>query len=186
MMRGIIVANNEPLINSRDWSEIIDSYDVVVRFGKCRGLGENAGRKTSYLFTLVDRGAIEEGAYPERLHILRHYRPTIILTNWNGNALEYSAWKNAHSILEVSPLITLASTYRQQAKIELAAHNSTLPHQPSIGVVAWQWLKHVNDVNFELFGFAHEGTEHHDWQAEKRYFDSLCASGRLRRYAVSG
>lgn len=181
MIRGIMVANNQEYLDSNDWSGFIDSFPVVVRFGKCRNMGTTAGVKTTYLFTLKDRGAIEEGLHQDRYEIIKNEKPLILLTDWNGDREAHNKWIAEHKLLQTCPFVTLPNEYRKQARNELANMNSKVPNQPSIGVVAWQWLKKHAGIKYHLFGFAHEGTDHHDWGAERRYFEHEISTGKLGR-----
>jgi hypothetical protein len=183
MKKIICVANNKEFLDAGDYSAQINSYDVVVRFGKCRNLGGSAGRKTNLLFLQRDRSVIDPAQHREKeLEIIRAERPVIVLLQWKWTPEELTDWINSHSIFEVCPLMVMDIRYRLRAKGELAKHNSALPHQPSSGVWAFQFIRDLMPAyQIHLLGFAHTGTDFHDWNAEAKYVESLCKTESVVR-----
>ena len=176
MRKAICVANNQEFLDAADYSAQIDRYDAVIRYGKCRNLGGSAGRKTTFLFLQRDRSVIDKNMQLDaRLEIIRYEKPTIVMLNWKWPSEELQQWIDEHDIFEVCPLLVMDIRYKLKAKGELAKHGSELPHQPSSGVWAMQFIRDLMlGYKIHLLGFAHTGTAFHDWYAEEKYMNELC------------
>jgi uncharacterized protein YggL (DUF469 family) len=55
--------------------------------------------------------------------------------------------------------------------------------KPSTGALAMDYaLDRFPDSVISVFGFSHQGSQYHDWAAEKAWFDSLSRAGRIRMF----
>ena len=184
MANLLYVANNQKLLESRDWSRTIDRFDTVVRYGKCRQLGTTAGVKTDYVFLQWTRSCIEETKEnADKIAILKEQRPLICLIREPKHPDELRLWMPAHSVFRHCPLMVLDSTPREKAAKELARFNSNRPYRPSTGMWVHEFLRRMtpNGVQVYTLGFAHTGSDHHCWDAERAYFDELYKDGSLMK-----
>ena len=183
-MEVVCVANNQSWLEKRDWSSVIDSFDVVVRYGLCRQLGTTAGRKVDYLFLHYDRSCIDPAMQcDERIHIIAQQKPVIVLA-WYRHGIEHlREWLGKHGVFKHCPLMLLPGLYRLKAEAELKRLKSTTHREPSIGIVVNEFLReHFKDHAVHTFGFDHSGSDFHDWSAERRYFDEKYKNKELIKW----
>jgi hypothetical protein len=182
-LKAICVANNEEKWSQFAAGSFIDSHDLVIRYGKCRHLGGNAGSKVDLLFVQRDRSVIEDGDYPERLEIIKNQQPTIVLVCWKWSQEELNTWIKSHSIFNDCPLLVLTEVYKRRLCNKLKKYGSKVPNQPSVGIWAHEYIRDaiVPAYTTYLYGFDHVGTDHHDWVAEKAYIEDEIAKGIIKR-----
>jgi len=167
-----------------NWSSIIDGFDTVVRYGKCRQLGTTAGVKTDYVFLQWTRSCIEEEQHnADKLRILKEQRPLVGLIRTPKHPDELRLWMSAHTVFDCCPLMVLPHEPRERAAARLAECGARKPYRPSSGTWVHEYMKPMlpPDVQIYTLGFGFYGSDHHDWEAERKYWQSEYDTGRVRR-----
>jgi hypothetical protein len=183
-MKAIYVANNDEYLAAKDYSKLIDGYDTVVRHNDCAHLGGNAGTKTNILVVQKTRSVLDMGLHPEKLELIKQQKPMVMLLCWKWSQDDFIAWITGHQLFLDKGFIVVSGAEKHQLRQELKELGSKLPHQPSSGIWSHHILKKLL-VGYDeicLLGFASEGSDHHDWHAEKAYWKNEIQWGRVVRH----
>ncbi|MDQ0135078.1 hypothetical protein J2T08_002999 [Neorhizobium galegae] len=172
--KSIAVVGNG-IVSLRD-CRLIDSHDLVVRFNKAKFCGVY-GRRTDVL-VVADIARIGNRRF--NLVALAGAKEV-----WTVEAPRQDVWTSAGMTLAERKLVGRPRRILdvERAKAALEPFEPASGTYPSSGVLA---IQHLLDwypgAKIELFGFSHQGNDCHDWNAERRWCESLRKAGMITRY----
>jgi hypothetical protein len=187
----VALVGNAPI--ERDLGDLINSFDLVVRFNSVPHFGRNTGTKTDVLVAcnsgeagaeVLPPGIMRENpAFVGASEIRIPIHPDFLSAK--RKLFRDFSWFEDHSHHTADPLYTDKKiTYvprdvveAAEKKIKASKDRFGLP-MPSTGVVMIEDLLRRHDV-LHVCGFTHRGWKGHHWEIEKGIFDQYAAQGRL-------
>ncbi|WP_420393534.1 hypothetical protein [Acuticoccus sp.] len=196
--RRIAVVGNAP--SERVVAAQVDGCDVVVRLNKARGLGGLTGKRVDELVLINCGGQMEEWLRTgviERSPAFRtastialpiHPRKADLIVPPLSPPERNAADGQDYSEAARARYAALGKTVRAWDADFFARSMDELGHAPlrrhgpapSTGYLAVRWwLTADPSCHVEAFGFGFAGWWGHDWDGERRWFQSAAARGRL-------
>lgn len=84
------------------------------------------------------------------------------------------------------PVLDVGAGLLDRLNDALRQHGAGPKPSPTLGAVVLNYLVARSDAQITLFGFTHQGDPQHPWTAERAWFDSLAAEGRVIRCSIEG
>lgn len=160
---------------------MIDDHDCVIRINRAQLCG-SAGERTDILAVLGIGSLMEVAArgLPINALALRSAREIWSVDELPADDTAITAFCGSH------PLLRIGADVRSEAREALLGHASALRVKPTTGAVLLSYLLKNSTARITLFGFSHEGSKVHDWDAERAWMDALATTPRVMRASNDG
>jgi hypothetical protein len=167
----IAVVGNGPL--QAGYGDLIDDHDIVLRFNTCRSYHRHGGTRTDILVL------ISGGVHAKMFAHVRGHIPLECLMQVREFWFVHRADRRSYAEDIVRrrvgqrPWRYISSECWQNALSMLRAHGAAAEYSPSSGLLTLCYIREAfPPTRVTLFGFSHEGTGCHAWDAEKGIVDS--------------
>ena len=172
--RTVSLVGNGPVTAAE--AALVDRADVVVRMNRAPLCGV-AGSRTDAL-------ALNIGL---QMHVGTTGLP--ITRGARRHAREF--WAHSHRHLgnehDGIPVVAYGPEVMDRACEALVGHGGSSTAVPSLGAHTLQFLLDRSDAEIMLVGFTHQGdVDHHPWDAERDWMESLVGKGRVVRAPREG
>jgi len=198
--RNLVVVGSAPL--QIDYSALVDSADIVVRFNDCKNIGGASGYKTDILFVnntgaparryIAERPFAQKsccqsatiwflrdsGIHHRHLEDMRSYFPNYPASEFDDLTDEIIKANQ----LQERQTFRASEAFNADFFKKLSSLTTTPFITPSTGILG---LEHVMEnpvfANYKIhvIGFGFEGWKGHPWSAEKKLINRYVLDGRL-------
>ena len=159
----------------------IDDHDCVIRINRAQLCG-SAGDRTDILAVLGVEAILEVTARGLPINLLALHSTREI---WSIDELPADDGVIT-ALCGARPILRIETDARSDARTSLLGHANAASVKPTTGAVVLAYLLKNSTACITLFGFSHEGSKVHNWDAERAWMDALAATPRVTRAKSDG
>jgi hypothetical protein len=165
---------------SRHDAARIDDHDCVVRINRAQLCG-TAGQRTDILAVLGIEALLDvtRRGQPINARALRGAREI-----WSLGELP-AGERIVTDFCGNRPVLGIGTDTKARVREALFGH-AAAKVKPTTGAVLLAYLLENSTALITLFGFSHQGSKVHDWDAERAWMDALAATPRVTRANSGG